>query len=134
MGTDVLLATCTRFPAGEPGHEHLDRALAERGVTARWVCWDDATVDWASGLVAVRATWDYDHRREEFLDWARSVPRLLHGADVFAWNTDKAYLAELAAAGAAVVPTLLADGEEELPAAIAEFGEIVRQLEGAVRA
>jgi glutathione synthase/RimK-type ligase-like ATP-grasp enzyme len=85
------------------------------------VCWDDPTVDCGSGLAAVRATWDYDHRREEFLDWARSVPRLLNGADVFAWNTDKAYLVELAAAGAAVVPTLLADGEEELPAAIAEF-------------
>ena len=121
VGTDVLLATCTRFPAGEPGHEHLDRALAERGLSARWVCWDDPAVDWGSGLVAVRATWDYDHRLEEFLGWARSVPRLLHGADVFAWNTDKAYLVELAAAGAAVVPTLLADGEEELPAAIAEY-------------
>jgi glutathione synthase/RimK-type ligase-like ATP-grasp enzyme len=125
VGTDILLATCARFPAGEPGHEHLDRALAERGLSARWACWDDPTVDWGSALVAVRATWDYDHRREEFLDWARSVPRLLNGVDVFAWNTDKAYLAELAGAGAPVVPTLLADGEEELPAAIAEFDAAV---------
>lgn len=117
----VLLATCASFATGEPGHEHLDAALAERGLAARWVCWDDPDVDWGAGLVAVRSTWDYDGRREEFLAWARSVPRLLHGADVFTWNTDKAYLVELAAAGVSVVPTLLVDGEEELPAAIAEF-------------
>ena len=44
--------------------------------------------------------------REEFLAWARSVgPGLLNGADVFAWNTDKAYLLDLVAAGLPVVPT-----------------------------
>lgn len=117
----VLLVTCTSFASGEPGHHHLDRALAERGVSARWVCWDDPSVDWAAGLVAVRSTWDYETRREEFLAWARSVPRLLNGAEVFAWNTDKAYLPELAAAGVPVVPTLLVDGEESLPEAIASF-------------
>jgi glutathione synthase/RimK-type ligase-like ATP-grasp enzyme len=106
---DCLLVTCSFFPEGEPGHEHLDRALADRGVTARWVRWDDTDVDWGSaGLVAVRATWDYDTRLAEFLEWAASVgPTLLNGADVFTWNTDKAYLVELAEAGLPVVPTRL---------------------------
>ncbi len=110
--SDCLLVTCSFFPEGEPGHEHLDRALADRGVAARWVRWDDADVDWGSAaLVAVRATWDYDTRLPEFLAWADSVgPTLLNGADVFAWNTDKAYLVELAEAGLPVVPTRLADG------------------------
>jgi glutathione synthase/RimK-type ligase-like ATP-grasp enzyme len=121
----VLLATCAHFASGEPGHQHLDRALADRGVPARWVCWDDPEVDWGSGLVAVRATWDYETRREEFLAWARSLPRLLNGAEVFTWNTDKAYLLELADAGAPVVPTLLVDGEESLPEAIASFDAAV---------
>src|SRR5690349_14865729 len=109
----VLLATCSFFPDGEPGHEHLDRALADRGVEARWACWDDETVDWRSaGLVAVRATWDYDARLPAFLDWAASVgPGLLNGADVFAWNTDKAYLIEIAGAGLPVVPTRLAGSD-----------------------
>ncbi len=113
--------TSRGLPDGEPGGELLLDAFADHGVTARWVCWDDAEADWSSALVCVRSTWDYDSRREEFLAWARSVPRLLNGADAFAWNTDKAYLVELAAA-VPVVPTLVADGEEELPAAIAEFG------------
>jgi phosphoribosylaminoimidazole carboxylase (NCAIR synthetase) len=122
---ELLLVTSRDFATGEPGHEHLDRALAERRITSRWVPWDDPDAVWSDSLVAVRATWDYEGRHEEFLSWARSVPRLLNGADVFAWNTDKAYLAELAEAGLDVVPTLVVDGEESLPAAIAEFDSAV---------
>lgn len=124
---DVLLVTCRTWPDGEPDAPTLDAALAEAGITARWVSWDDPEVDWSGSLVAVRSTWDYHDRLKEFLAWARSVPRLLNGAEVFAWNTDKTYLVELARTGLPVVPTLLADGEEELPAAIAatweEYGE-----------
>lgn len=119
MKPELLLVTCSAFPDGEPGHEHLDAALAERGVGARWVAWDDPAVDFSDALTAVRATWDYDARREEFLAWARTVPRLLNGADVFSWNTDKAYLVELARTGVPVVPTIAVDGEESLPEAIA---------------
>src|SRR5688572_27750615 len=118
----VLLATCSELPDGEEwtGTTHLTDAFAERGIEARWVVWDDPRVDWAEGLVAVRSTWDYETRRDEFLEWARSVPRMLNSAEVFAWNTDKAYLTQLAAGGVPVVPTLVVEGEEELPAAIAE--------------
>lgn len=110
MAPDLLLVTCEMFPEGEPGHEHLDRALADRGLDARWVRWDDDGVDWRSArLVAIRATWDYDTRLPEFLEWAGAIgPGLLNGADVFAWNTDKAYLVEIAEAGLPVVPTRLA--------------------------
>lgn len=119
MSTDLLLATCAAWPDGEPGHEHLDRALASRRISARWACWDDPRVDWDVPLVAVRSTWDYDARHEDFLAWARSVPHLLNGADVFRWNTDKSYLVELAA-GVPVVPTVVVEGEEALPAAVAD--------------
>ena len=72
------------------------RRWPSRGIDARWVCWDDPAVDWAAAdLVAVRSTWDYIERHEEFVAWARRVDgvgRLLNGADVFAWNVDKAYL------------------------------------------
>ncbi|MGY2876022.1 glutathione synthase/RimK-type ligase-like ATP-grasp enzyme [Marmoricola sp. URHA0025 HA25] len=125
MSPDLLLATCAAFRDGEPGHPHLDDALSARGVTARWVMWDDTEVDWASAVVAVRATWDYDARVEDFLRWTRAVPQVLNGADTFAWNVDTAYLAELAGLGLAVVPTLVVDGEESLPAAIAEFESAV---------
>jgi hypothetical protein len=53
----------------------------------------------------VRSCWDYVPRRAEFLAWAQRVPRLANPAEVLAWNTDKRYLRELAAAGVPVVPT-----------------------------
>lgn len=107
----VLLATSADLPDGEEwtGTTHLLDAFAARGIDARWVIWDDPAVDWSEGLVAVRATWDYDGRRDEFLAWARSLPWMLNSAEVFAWNSDKAYLIELAAAGVSVVPTISVD-------------------------
>ena len=119
--TDLLLATCRDWPEGEPGAPVLDAALVDRGVSARWACWDDPDVDWASALVAVRSTWDYHDRLPQFLTWARSVPRLLNGADAFAWNTDKSYLVELAEAGLPVVPTISVEPEDDLSAAVARF-------------
>jgi glutathione synthase/RimK-type ligase-like ATP-grasp enzyme len=75
-------------------------------VDSEVVVWDDAAVDWdAYDLVVVRSCWDYVPRREEFLTWAGTVPRLANPADVLRWNTDKTYLRELEAAGVAIVPT-----------------------------
>ena len=93
-------------------------ALAARGIDAEPVVWS-APADWdAYDLVVVRSCWDYTTRREEFLAWAASVPRLANSAAVLAWNTDKRYLAMLASAGVPVVPTtFVAPGEPyEVPA------------------
>ncbi|WP_170970196.1 ATP-grasp domain-containing protein [Nocardioides jishulii] len=126
----VILATCTAFPEGEPGHELLDAALAERGVDATWAVWDDPDVDWgAADLVAVRATWDYVERPEAFLAWARRVEgviRLLNGSDVMAWNMDKAYLVALGEGGQVpVVPSRLLEGPDDLARARGEWGDVV---------
>jgi len=125
--SDLLLVTCAALPEGEIGGDLLVRELAARGLGARWVAWDDASVDWpAARAVAVRSAWDYDGRREEFLAWARGVgPALLNGADVFAWNTDKSYLLELAAAGLPVVPSRVAGSVDEVFAAAADLGPAV---------
>ena len=102
----VALATCGELPDLFEDDAPLVPALTALGVDARPAVWDDPAVDWASfDLVVVRSTWDYTHRREEFVAWARSVPRLANPADVVAWNTDKRYLRDLAAAGVPVVPT-----------------------------
>ena len=76
-------------------------------------------MNWGSyDLVLVRSTWDYAPRREAFIDWASSLPRVANPADVLAWNTDKRYLDELAAAGIPTVSTRFCgpDDELELPA------------------
>jgi glutathione synthase/RimK-type ligase-like ATP-grasp enzyme len=86
--------------------------------------WDDPSVDWDGyALVVVRSTWDYVDRRDAFVAWARTVPRLANPAAVLAWNTDKRYLAELAAAGLPTVPTeFLAPGD---PFAAPDAAELV---------
>jgi hypothetical protein len=75
--------------------------------------WDDPAVDWdAFDLVVVRCTWDYQQRHDAFLAWAAGVPRLANPSPVIAWNTDKRYLGELAAAGLpTVATTFVAPGE-----------------------
>jgi glutathione synthase/RimK-type ligase-like ATP-grasp enzyme len=84
-------------------------ALQARGVEATQPCWDDEAVAWERfDVVAVRTTWDYAPRREEFLGWAERVAKatvLVNGADVLRWNTHKSYLIELEERGAPVVPT-----------------------------
>ena len=122
----VLLATSGDLPQGEPGAPALDAVLAERGIDFAWARWDDTDVDWsAADLVAVRSTWDYVTRHVDFLAWASSLDqaRLLNGADVFTWNHDKRYLADLG--GLPAVPTLLGDDRASLADAVRHFGTAV---------
>lgn len=102
-------------------------ALAARGAAGQAAVWDDPHVDWSSfDIVVVRSTWDYVHRRDELLDWARrvvAVARLVNPVDVLAWSTDKRYLADLVAAGLPVVATdFLAPGD---PVALPVGGRVV---------
>lgn len=113
----IVLAGCPALPDGDGDDAGLVRALRDRGLHARWLSWDDpATLD--ADLVILRAAWDYIERLEEFLAWARRVPHLLNPPAVVAWNTDKRYLADLAAAGVPTVPSaFFAPGEPvEIPA------------------
>ena len=71
--------------------------------------WSDPSVTWSRyDLAILRSTWDYASRPKEFLAWIDVVSTqttLLNPAPVLRWNTDKHYLASLAAAGVPIVPT-----------------------------
>ncbi|HKT03176.1 MAG TPA: hypothetical protein VJT31_26910 [Rugosimonospora sp.] len=102
----VALVTCAEFPDLFDDDQALIPALAARSVAGEPAVWDDPAVDWPGyDLAVLRSTWDYTPRRDEFVAWARRVPHLANPAAVVAWNTDKRYLAGLAAAGVPVVPT-----------------------------
>jgi glutathione synthase/RimK-type ligase-like ATP-grasp enzyme len=109
MKARVALATCAEIPQGDEDFPALVAELAAFGVKAVPAVWD-AAVDWDSfDLVVLRSTWDYAERREEFLRWAGSVPRVLNPVAVLEWNTDKErYLIDLAAAGVPIVATRFA--------------------------
>ena len=94
--TRVALATCTTWPDLDEDGPAIRAALAAEGLDVDVHAWDADGVDWAAyDLVVIRNTWDYWDRREEFVAWTRSVPRLANPADVVAWNTDKTYLRDL---------------------------------------
>jgi glutathione synthase/RimK-type ligase-like ATP-grasp enzyme len=109
----VALATFAGLPELYRDDRLALKPLADAGIDVSPTVWDDRSVDWSSyDLVVVRSTWDYTERREQFLDWAAGVPRLRNPVEVLTWNTDKRYLAGLAAAGVPVVPTtFVASGE-----------------------
>jgi hypothetical protein len=125
MGRDsrVALVTSKDFPDLWDDDHLLRDALRERGVAVDAVCWDDPAADWSVyDLAVLRSPWDYTDRRDEFVAWARSVPRLANPADVVTWNTDKRYLNELAAAGIPIIPTgFVGPGQTWTPPADGEW-------------
>lgn len=122
----IAIATCAAYPELKGDDETLCAALRRRGCEAELVVWDAAGIDWGGfDLCLVRSTWDYHDKYEEFLAWTRRVEAktALHNpADLIAWNSDKRYLRELAAAGVPTVPTLWVWRGEEVDLA-AELGK-----------
>ncbi|MDX1882856.1 hypothetical protein [Mycolicibacterium sp. 120270] len=100
----IVLAGCPALPEGDGDDAEIVGALRDRGLHARWLSWDDPETLRAD-LVILRATWDYIERLDEFLEWGNRVANLLNSPAVVAWNTDKRYLADLAAAGVPTVPS-----------------------------
>lgn len=117
------LVTADAAAGLDPDLEPLAAAMAARcqsGDAARIVSWDDPSLDWSTfSAVIIRSTWDYTDRLTEFLDWVdhvSAVSRLVNPADTVRWSTDKRYLADLAAAGIPVVPTVFVAPGDESPA------------------
>ncbi len=107
MCADVLLVSATGAIQFDEDLPLLTAALDRRGITNDVVSWDDSTVAWETCRRAViRSTWDYSMRLPEFLGWAERAAAacdLVHGPPVLRWNTDKAYLLDLADVGVNIV-------------------------------
>jgi glutathione synthase/RimK-type ligase-like ATP-grasp enzyme len=93
----------------DAGWPLLRDAVAAAGIEPTVAVWEDATVDWSrfDAVVAIY-TWGYVTRRERFLEWAAAAARatrMLNPEPVLRWNSEKSYLADLAAAGVPTVPT-----------------------------
>lgn len=127
----VALVTCSELPRPDTDLPLLARAFAERGAHAEVVAWEDPAVRWESFDAAlVRSTWNYVGRYREFHAWidrADRATRLMNPRGALLWNLHKRYLAELAAAGIAVVPTelVLHGTEPDWAALFARFGDLV---------
>lgn len=90
----------------------LVAALEELGVDSRPAVWSDASIDWlAFDALVVRSPWDYFERLDEFRRWLddriASGVLMCNASEIIAWNFDKRYLEDLAAAGVPLVPTIV---------------------------
>jgi len=115
----VTLVTSANMPELFTDESGLPDALAERGMDPQIAVWNDPTVDWdAAGVCVIRSVSDYATQRQDFINWANSVPRLLNHADVMEWNTDKHYMKDLEALGlpCIYVPLPIGNGEQRLNA------------------
>lgn len=104
----VVIASSNVVPPEFADDGLLMAALTGLGVDVERAPWDDRETDWAAyDAVVIRSTWDYAHRRPEFVEWADAVGGRLHNtAALIRWNSDKRYLGDLAEAGFPAVETL----------------------------
>jgi len=110
----IAVATCSVMPDQFKDDLLVIEELRGLGAEVTYEPWD-SELEWAGfDVVAVRSPWDYSRRRDEFVAWANAVgPNLHNAASLLRWNSDKAYMADLGAAGLAVVATeFVKPGEE----------------------
>ena len=115
----------------------LNLAFQKAGCEVGIAEWDDPKVDWGTFDVALlRSAWDYCERIGEFLAWverASQVTHVLNPLPVVRWNTDKHYLAHLAASGAAVVPSTFIEPGDDPAVALRRFLDTNPQAELVVK-
>ena len=124
---NIALVTARPARGLDEDEPPLHLALQNAGCDVQIAEWDDANVDWASFDIALlRSAWDYAERVTEFLAWVEKASKLTHVLNplpVVRWNTDKHYLAELAAAGVATVPSTFIEPGADAGHAIQKFLE-----------
>ena len=89
------------------------KALADRGFAIDAIPWTEAGGLAAYDLIVPLLVWGYFDRFDEWLELLHRFERerlpVVNPAALLRWNSDKAYLAELAEKGVASVPTLAVD-------------------------
>lgn len=110
MSARVAIVTCSGRPDAIEADAPLVEACRAAGLDTAMPDWRDRSVDWARfDASVVRTTWDYQYHAEAFHRWidhAARQTRLLNPPAILRWGFDKRHLMALAAAGAAVIPTL----------------------------
>ena len=112
----IAVATCSIMAPEFTDDQLVVRELESRGAQVTYESWD-ADLDWPGfDVVAVRSPWDYTLRHDEFTTWASAVgPNLHNSAALMLWNADKAYVADLDAAGLEVIETTYLSPGDEWP-------------------
>lgn len=121
----IALVTAAAARSRDDDLAPLTDALLAQAADVAVVDWDDGAVDWSRfDLVLLRSPWDYVERATQFLAWldrTASQTLLLNPRDVVRWNIDKHYLAQLAQAGVAIVPSVFVEPGADAALALEQF-------------
>lgn len=117
----LVIATAIAATGHDADLPPLVAACQATGLDTRVLAWDDPTIRWHGfDAVLLRSTWDYISQLPEFLAWCTQVQQhtlLLNPLAVVRWNSDKHYLADLAAIGVPVITSQFVEADESaLPA------------------
>ncbi|KRG69622.1 ATP-grasp domain-containing protein [Pseudoxanthomonas dokdonensis] len=112
----LAIATAIAATGHDPDLPPLLAACQALGIPTRALAWDDPTISWRGfDAVLLRSTWDYTRRLPEFLAWCDQIQQhclLLNPLAVLRWNSDKHYLADLAAMGVPVISSRFVEPDE----------------------
>ncbi|MEJ0061747.1 MAG: hypothetical protein WDO70_00715 [Alphaproteobacteria bacterium] len=107
-------------------------ALRRKGFEVTTLPWGEPVCAYEGfDLLVFRSTWDYLEQAERFHDWLGqmdALPALFESPiSLIRWNLDKAYLLDLAASGAAVIPVMIVKANEtsDLPDYFRNHGALV---------
>lgn len=96
----ISFVTNEAWPSLTPDDQLLADYLRNEGVLVTASIWNDEHVDWSVfDAIALRSTWDYHHKINEFNAWldrlaADGCP-VLNPVSIVKWNLNKGYLVEL---------------------------------------
>ena len=114
------LATCAALPVGDSDDAALVAAFQAWDMDVQWITWNDTDPRELPGLVdavLIRSTWDYTENPDAFCAWLDAISAtklpVVNPAALVRWNSDKRYLADLAAAGVPTVPTTVVDSRDQ---------------------
>jgi glutathione synthase/RimK-type ligase-like ATP-grasp enzyme len=112
----IALVTYSGLPSLSADDRLVLAPLAQRGIRAEAVAWDDPAAAWdAYDALVVRSTWNYHLAPDAFRSWIGRVESLglpvWNPPPVLRWNSAKTYLRELESRGVETVPTCWVAGE-----------------------
>jgi glutathione synthase/RimK-type ligase-like ATP-grasp enzyme len=111
----IALVTYSGLPFLSADDRLVLAPLAQLGIRAEAVAWDDAGAAWDSyDALILRSTWNYHLAPDAFLGWVGRVESLgvpvWNPPPILRWNSVKTYLRDLESRGVEIVPTRWAAG------------------------
>ncbi len=104
----IAIITCEKLPLGVKDDQDFFNELRKIGLEVDVCVWN-SSIDWSQyDACLLRSVWDYHDNIKSFTEWmtaAAKLTTLINSKEVFLWNRNKNYLADLENFGITIAPT-----------------------------